>query len=98
MPSTADRRHSTRIDTRIPATVRWLSPAIATETANVSADGVYFVAQGALTVEVELEVAGRKRTVRGRLVRIDSRNSAHDALGIAVRLDEPIPVSDPERK
>lgn len=87
MTTVRDRRQNPRIEKSIPAEVRFLTPSITTQTANVSSDGLYFVATGALTVEVVLHEGGRTRKVTGRLVRVESRTANHDELGFAVRLD-----------
>lgn len=90
MTTTTNRRRHPRIDKNISAQVRFVAPAIKTETANISASGLYFVADGAVTVEVTLGTGKSSQTVRGRLVRVDSRTAAHDQLGFAIKLDESI--------
>ena len=74
--------------------MRFLVPNLETQAANVSADGVYFVAKGPLTVEVVLMVAGKRLTGLGHLVRVESKTANHTELGIAVRLDSPILTAD----
>lgn len=57
---------------------------------NVSNDGAYFVLNGPLGVEVEVDLGNGKQVLTGRLVRIDSRTAAHDSLSFAIRLDQPV--------
>jgi hypothetical protein len=90
VPTVSDRRRQPRLETSIPAELRLVTKTLETQAANVSADGVYFVANAPLTVEVVLTVAGIRRVAQGRLVRLESRNADHDELGIAVRLSGPI--------
>ena len=90
MTTVSDRRRQPRLETSIPAQVRFLVPNLETQAANVSADGVYFVAKGPLTVEVVLMVGGKRLTGLGHLVRVESKTANHTELGIAVRLDSPI--------
>jgi hypothetical protein len=85
MAKTQNRRRQPRVDVALPAHVRIVTSEFDTETINVSDDGVYFVLRSAMTLEVQIKGVRR----RGRLVRIESRTSAHDELGFAVRLDPP---------
>ncbi|MFN0205720.1 MAG: PilZ domain-containing protein [Planctomycetota bacterium] len=98
MPTTADRRRHPRVTTHLNATVRFDSPTIAAATVNASSNGLYFVANGPLTVEVALNIDGQMRVVKGRLVRIDSQTASHDSLGIVVKLDKELVDVVPGKK
>jgi PilZ domain-containing protein len=87
MPTASERRRESRLEREIPLEIRFGSSLVGT-TANVSDDGVFFVARGPLTVEVRLGKGRRARVVRGRIVRVDSRDASHSELGLAVRFDE----------
>jgi PilZ domain len=87
MPSLSERRRKQRHDRAIPIEVRFDGLALIGATANVNMDGVYFVAPGPLTVEVRVRDGAKERTVRGRVVRIESRDASSAELGVAVRFD-----------
>ncbi|MBI3820510.1 MAG: hypothetical protein HY286_17605 [Planctomycetes bacterium] len=90
MPTTANRRRFPRSDREIDIQVRFVTNPIKTKTANVSADGIYFVLSGPIHVEVGLQIGNKRHIVGARLARLESRTLAHDQLGIALRLDRPI--------
>lgn len=96
MPTTSDRRRQPRIDRAVPIEVRFGTELLVGASANVSADGVYFVAKGPVTVEVRVTEAGRTQVHRGRLVRLQSADAAGDDLGVAVRF-EPAPAKKAAR-
>lgn len=87
MPLTSDRRRQPRIEKSLPIEVRFGNEALAGASANVSADGVYFVAKGPVTVEVRIVEDGKARTLRGRLVRLQCADASGDDVGLAVRFD-----------
>lgn len=65
--------------------VRLTGDAIVGSGQNVSEQGVFFVAEGAIPVSVEIE--GRDGTLPGELVRIE--NMGAGMVGIAVKFDDP---------
>ena len=89
MPSVSERRRKQRHEKSIPIEVRFEGSPLVGSTANVNVDGVYFVAPGPLTVEVRLRDGGVERVVRGRVVRIESRDASSAELGVAIRVDLP---------
>jgi len=83
-----DRRGKTRVDCPLSVRVQLPAAPLDGQSANVSTDGIYFLAQGPLAVEVSIQTPAGARVVKGKLVRLDSR--AHDQVGVAVRLDQSI--------
>lgn len=56
--------------------------------ANLSPEGVYFLAEGSIPVTVSVSIEGRRRAVKGRIVRVGSVNER--TLGVAIQFETPI--------
>lgn len=72
-------------------TVQFDAGSIVGSGQNISAQGVYFVADASITVTVQIE--GVARTLRGELVRVNTMGEGK--VGIAVRFLEPIEPAGP---
>ena len=68
-------------------TIRFDGDALVGDGQNISEQGVFFVAQGRIPVEVEVE--GRDGVFRGEVVRTE--NMGDGQVGVAVKFDEPHP-------
>lgn len=79
-------RRSPRVDIQGEVTIRFDAGSIVGSGENISLQGVFFTADGALPVTVQ--VAGRG-DVTGKLVRLESMGDGR--IGIAVRFDEAQP-------
>lgn len=79
-------RRSPRVDLDGEVQIRFDAGSIAGSGQNISVQGVFFTAKGALPVTVH--IAGRGE-VRGQLVRLESMGDGQ--IGIAVRFDEARP-------
>ena len=67
--------------------IRFSRDALVGNGQNISEQGVFFVAEGRVVVEVEIE--GREGVLQGELVRTENMGSG--SVGIAVKFDEPHP-------
>jgi hypothetical protein len=85
--SVNDRR-SERHELGGRVTIRFGSDALIGDGQNISEQGVFFVAQGRVPVEVEVE--GREGVFLGEVVRTENMGSGQ--IGIAVKFDEPNPA------
>lgn len=81
-------RQSVRVDLDGEVTIRFAAGAITGSGQNISAQGVFFTAEGELPVVVQ--IAGRGE-VRGHLVRLESMGGGR--IGVAVRFAEEFPVA-----
>ena len=77
-------RTSPRVEFESNVTIRFAADAIVGSGQNVSDQGVFFVADGAVPVTVEIE--GREGVLSGELVRIETMGQGQ--VGIAVKFDE----------
>jgi len=66
-------------------TIRFGGDVLVGDGQNISEQGVFFVAQGRIPVEVEVE--GRDGVFRGEVVRTE--NMGGGQVGVAVKFDEP---------
>ena len=82
-----ERRAATRLPTGGSAAVRIRETEILGPSRNVSPEGIYFIAEAEIPVEVRLPNANT--TVSGKIVRIGAVRDGE--LGIAIRFDEPLP-------
>jgi hypothetical protein len=88
--TSVDGRRAARVELDEQVTIRFEAGAITGSGRNISAQGVFFTADAALPVIVQ--IAGRA-DVRGRLVRLESMGDGR--IGVAVRFDEEAPVFVP---
>ena len=80
----ASNRRFERVGMDRTVTIRFQGDAIVGSGQNVSEQGVFFVAEGSIPVQVE--IAGRERSLPGQLVRIE--NMGAGMVGIAVKFDD----------
>ena len=80
----AEGRRSPRVELDGNVSVRLARAAIVGSGQNISDQGVFFVTDGDVPVEVEIE--GRDGALLGKLVRVESMGGG--AVGIAVKFDE----------
>ena len=80
-------RRAERVELESQVTIRIGDQVLVGNGQNISEQGVFFVAEGRLPVEVQIE--GRKGTLTGELVRTENMGSGQ--LGIAVRFDDAHP-------
>jgi len=85
---TANRRRSDRADLNGKVTVQFPSEPLVGPGENISEAGVFFVIDGSLRVQVQIE--GREGAIEGELVRIQALSERGGA-GIAIRFLEPQP-------
>ena len=78
-------RRADRVGLDQKVTIRFDNDAIVGSGQNVSDQGVFFVAEGSIQVQVEIE--GREGTLPGQLVRIENMDAG--SVGIAVKFDTP---------
>jgi hypothetical protein len=83
--TTRDHRSDLRINMRETVTVRFDGATVLGSGQNISAQGVFFVAEVAIPVTVQIE--GVEHAVRGELVRVQSMGDGRT--GIAVRFLAP---------
>ena len=81
-----EARREPRIGLEGGVTIHFDGGTIAGDGQNISAQGVFFTADGSVPVTVQVEGRG---AVRGHLVRVESMGEGR--FGIAVRFDEPLP-------
>ena len=84
MQASNEGRRAKRVDLESKVTIRISDQVLVGNGQNSSEQGVFFVAEGRLPVEVQIE--GRDGTLAGELVRTENMGSGQ--LGIAVRFDE----------
>ncbi len=84
-----DRRISPRIPKHVPVEIQIDSVKLSGPSANLSREGVYFLADGDVTASIKIEVEGKKHNLRGKIVRVGSVNQK--TLGIAVQFDVQLP-------
>ena len=84
MQASNEGRRAKRVDLESKVTIRISDQVLVGNGQNISEQGVFFVAEGRLPVEVQIE--GRDGTLAGELVRTENMGSGQ--LGIAVRFDE----------
>ena len=77
-------RQSERVETDRKVTIRIGDQVLVGNGQNISDQGVFFVAEGRLPVQVE--IAGRDGVLTGELVRTENMGAGQ--VGIAVRFDE----------
>ncbi|MBL8727823.1 MAG: PilZ domain-containing protein [Planctomycetes bacterium] len=82
-----DNRRGDRLPLEGAVTVELDAGVIAGSGQNISPQGVFFTATGALPVRVR--IAGHEHGVRGELVRYESMGDGR--VGIAIRFLEPLP-------
>ena len=88
-PATAtERRSDGRIEVEGSVCVSIMQADILGPSRNVSREGIYFIAEAELPVEVTLPTSGDK--VRGRIVRIGAVRDGE--VGVAIKFD--VPLSD----
>lgn len=80
-------RRAPRVELDRQVTIRIGDQVLVGNGQNISAQGVFFVAEGRLPVEVEIE--GRDGPLAGELVRTENMGAGQ--LGIAVRFDDAHP-------
>ena len=80
----ASNRRFERVGMDRTVTIRFQCDAIVGSGQNVSEQGVFFVAEGSIPVQVEIE--GREGSLPGQLVRIE--NMGAGMVGIAVKFDD----------
>jgi hypothetical protein len=80
----ASNRRFERVGMDRTVTIRFQGDAIVGSGQNVSEQGVFFVAEGSIPVQVEIE--GREGSLPGQLVRIE--NMGAGMVGIAVKFDD----------
>jgi len=85
---TADRRNRSRASLQRIVRLTFEPGEFRGASANVSADGLYFFADGTVRVSLRLEGGKKPLDVSGRLVRAESVNPTK--VGFAVRFDEPL--------
>jgi len=83
----ANHRRASRVVMDGEVSIRFSSDAIVGSGKNVSAQGVFFLAEGRVPVKVTIE--GRDGELDGELVRIENMGSGK--VGIAVKFDEQAP-------
>lgn len=83
-----DRRGSPRDSRTVPVEVHFEKLKLLGPSANLSPEGVYFLAEAAIPVSVTISVEGKKRILKGRVVRVGSVNDK--TLGIAIQFEEPL--------
>lgn len=77
------RRSAERVYMNGAVTIRFATDAIVGSGQNVSAQGVFFVSEGAVPVTVTIE--GRDGELSGQLVRVENMGSGQ--VGLAVKFD-----------
>jgi hypothetical protein len=82
---TSDQRRTNRKDVEAPVTMRLETDQLAGLTDNISRAGLLFFTDEPLRVTVEVEDAAGRRTLRGRLIRLQRMNDT--ATGLAVEFD-----------
>lgn len=83
-----ERRGSPRDSRTLPVEVHFEKLKLLGPSANLSPEGVYFLAEATIPVSVTISVDGKKRIVKGRVVRVGSVNEK--TLGVAVQFEEPL--------
>lgn len=84
----SERRGSQRDHQTVPVEVNFEKVKLLGPSANLSAEGVYFLAEAAIPVSVTISVEGKKRSVKGKIVRVGSVNEK--TLGIAIQFEAPL--------
>jgi PilZ domain len=83
-----DSRRDPRVNMGEQVTITFATDSIIGPGQNISAQGVFFVAETSIPVTVRID--GVEATVRGELVRVQSMGEGR--VGIAVRFLEPVPA------
>lgn len=87
-PKEEDRRGSPRDPRQVPVEVHFEKLRLLGPSGNLSNEGVYFLAEASIPVSVTISVEGRKKSIRGRVVRVGSVNAK--TLGVAIQFDQPL--------
>ena len=82
-----DRRGSQRDPRTLPVEVHFEKLKLLGPSANLSSEGVYFLAEATIPVSVTISVDGKKRSLKGKVVRVGSVNEK--TLGVAIQFEEP---------
>ena len=82
-----ENRRSERIEMDSQVTIRFSGEQLVGNGQNISEQGVFFVAEGRVPVEVQIE--GRDGVLTGELVRTENMGAGF--VGIAVKFDEAHP-------
>jgi len=83
-----ESRRSERVEMDSKVTIRFTGDELVGNGQNISEQGVFFVAEGCVPVEVQIE--GRDGVLRGELVRTE--NMGAGLVGIAVKFDDAHPA------
>jgi hypothetical protein len=86
-PTLKDRRLAGRIPIEGQVCVKILESHILGPSRNISQEGIYFIAEAEMPVEVTLP--GNGGVFKGKVVRVGAVREGE--LGIAIRFDEPVP-------
>jgi hypothetical protein len=90
-----ERRDTPRIPIASTVEIRIIGSTFQGPSENISTQGIFFVTDAAIAVEVT--VSPRHPPLHGRIVRVQSVRE--NTLGIAVRFDEPLPAElEPEAR
>jgi len=87
-PGQDERRIHPRDPRAVPVEVHFEKTRLLGPSANLSPEGVYFLAEGSIPVTVTVTVEGKKKTVKGRIVRIGAVNEK--TLGVAIQFEVPV--------
>ena len=83
-----DRRGSPREARTYSVEIQFEKARLLGPSANLSAEGVYFLAEGSIPVTISISTEGKKKMVKGRIVRVGSVNEK--TLGVAIQFETPL--------